>query len=151
MYMVQNDYGMRLSTLSQLIGNLLWIIRETDLSKFLCETSLLGQSLTLTASWITWIIFTLLCAVSKGFMKAFKVFIKSFEAPQKKCENNLFSLFTSRNIVKNLEHYSTSGFPATWNNKIVILSLVKKKLHPPTNIYLSTIETLEKDVKYVQS
>ena len=151
MYMVQNDYGMRLSTLSQLIGNLLWIIRETDLSNFLCETSLLGQSLTLTASWITWIIFTLLCAVSKDFMKAFKVFIKSFEAPQKKCENNLFSLFTSRNIVKNLEHYSTSGFPATWNNKIVILSLVKKKLHPPTNIYLSTIETLEKDVKYVQS
>ena len=150
--MVQNDYGMRLSTLSQLIGNLLWIIRETDLSKFLCETSLLGQSLTLTASWITWIIFTLLCAVSKGFMKAFKVFIKSFEAPQKSVKITIwFSLFTSRNIVKNLEHYSTSGFPATWNNKIVIFSLVKKKLHRPTNIYLSTIETLEKDVKYVQS
>ena len=28
-------------------------------------------------------IFTLLCGASKGFMKAFKVFIKPFEAPQK--------------------------------------------------------------------
>ena len=28
-------------------------------------------------------IFILLCGASKGFMKAFKVFIKAFEAPQK--------------------------------------------------------------------
>ena len=28
--------------------------------------------------------FTLLCDVSKGFMKAFKVFIKPFETPQKR-------------------------------------------------------------------
>ena len=29
------------------------------------------------------LIFTLLCGVSKGFMRAFKAFIKPFEAPQK--------------------------------------------------------------------
>ena len=28
-------------------------------------------------------IFTLLCGASKGFLKAFKAFIKPFEAPQK--------------------------------------------------------------------
>ena len=28
-------------------------------------------------------IFTLLCGASKGFMKAFKAFIKPFEAPQR--------------------------------------------------------------------
>ena len=28
-------------------------------------------------------IFTLLCGASKGFMKAFKAFVKLFEAPQK--------------------------------------------------------------------
>ena len=33
------------------------------------------------------LIFTLLCGASIGFMKAFKTFIKPFEATQKKCEN----------------------------------------------------------------
>ena len=40
-------------------------------------------------------IFTLLCGASKGFMKALKVFIKPFEAPQRsvkiKIELNFFS------------------------------------------------------------
>ena len=40
-------------------------------------------------------IFTLICGASKGFMKAFKAFIKPFEAPQRsakiKSEVNFFS------------------------------------------------------------
>ena len=32
--------------------------------------------------------FTLLSSVSKGFMKAFKAFIKPFEAPQKSMKKN---------------------------------------------------------------
>ena len=42
-------------------------------------------------------IFTLLCGASKGFMKAFKAFIKPFEAPQRSVKTKLsvdfFSLF----------------------------------------------------------
>ena len=36
----------------------------------------------------------LLCGASKGFIKSFKAFTKSSEAPQKKCENKNLSKFS---------------------------------------------------------
>ena len=39
--------------------------------------------------------YTLLCGISEGFMKAFKTFVISFEAPERNVKINIFKLIFS--------------------------------------------------------
>ena len=65
------------------------LFEHLNQSKLTFLVPILGEEKKLSYIYIH-IFFTLLCGVSKGFMKTFKTFkafIKLFDAPQKKCEN----------------------------------------------------------------
>ena len=62
----------------QFLSECLTQIYKSEQSRLSMERSIADSQF---PSWFS--IFTLLCGVSKGFMKAFKAFIKPFEAPQR--------------------------------------------------------------------
>ena len=70
-----------------------WKSRRVTVLKFYSFPPLLFQKVVLKQKNN---VFTLLCGASKGFMKAFKAFIKPFEAPQRNVKIKIKLFFSLR-------------------------------------------------------
>ena len=95
-----------------------------------------NQSIDLLCKWHFHTIFTLLCGALKSFMKAFKAFIKPFEAPQ-------------RNVkIKNSLNFFSSSRIGTWKVKVILFLFFSFWIQFVFN-YKIFFENLKLRVKYL--